>query len=131
MNRESAVNKAAALTPSQVIARSKTVTRRDSWRFAKPGDRLTMCPKVITARRGRCGRGAVRLADSRPAAGMPGATCPHQVDGPAADRRVRLHSLFVGRHRGGSTPDLTSAVRAILTEAHAAAGEAKRGDQCR
>lgn len=41
-----------ALTTPQVIARSKTVTRRDGWRFLKPGDRLTLCPKVMGFRRG-------------------------------------------------------------------------------
>lgn len=48
-----------ALTTSQVITRSKTVTRRDGWwedkngrRILKPGDRLTLCPKVMGFRRG-------------------------------------------------------------------------------
>jgi hypothetical protein len=48
-----------ALTTSQVIARSKPVTRRDGWwedkngkRILKPGDRLTLCPKVMGFRRG-------------------------------------------------------------------------------
>lgn len=48
-----------ALTTPQVIARSKTVTRRDGWwedkngkRMLKPGDRLTLCPKVTGFRRG-------------------------------------------------------------------------------
>jgi hypothetical protein len=41
-----------ALTTPQVIARSKTVTRRDGWLFLKPGDRLTLCPKVMGFRRG-------------------------------------------------------------------------------
>jgi hypothetical protein len=41
-----------ALTTPQVIARSKTVTRRDGWRYLKPGDHLTLCPKVMGFRRG-------------------------------------------------------------------------------
>jgi hypothetical protein len=41
-----------ALTTPQVIDRSKTVTRRDGWRFLKSGDRLTLCPKVMGFRRG-------------------------------------------------------------------------------
>ena len=41
-----------ALTAPQVRDRSKTVTRRDGWRFLKPGDRLTLCPKVMGFRRG-------------------------------------------------------------------------------
>ena len=41
-----------ALTTRQVRDRSKTVTRRDGWRFLKVGDRLTLCPKVMGFRRG-------------------------------------------------------------------------------
>lgn len=41
-----------ALTTPQVRGRSKTVTRRDGWRFLKPGDHLTLCPKVMGFRRG-------------------------------------------------------------------------------
>jgi len=35
-----------ALTTPQVIAREKTVTRRNGWLFAKPGDLLVLCRKV-------------------------------------------------------------------------------------
>lgn len=41
-----------ALTTPQVRNRTKTVTRRNGWRFLKPGDRLTLCPKVMGFRRG-------------------------------------------------------------------------------
>jgi hypothetical protein len=41
-----------ALTTSQVRDRSKTVTRRVGWRFLKPGDHLTLCPKVMGFQRG-------------------------------------------------------------------------------
>lgn len=41
-----------ALTTPQVRERSKTVTRRAGWRFLKPGDHLTLCPKVMGFRRG-------------------------------------------------------------------------------
>lgn len=34
-------------TADQVVARTKTVTRRLGWRFLKPGDRLTLCRKVM------------------------------------------------------------------------------------
>jgi hypothetical protein len=36
-----------ALTEKAVRDRTKTVTRRMGWRFAKPGDRLTLCRKVM------------------------------------------------------------------------------------
>lgn len=39
-------------TADAVIARQKTVTRRLGWRFLKPGDRLTLCRKVMGRRRG-------------------------------------------------------------------------------
>jgi hypothetical protein len=35
-----------ALTQQAVRERQKTVTRRLGWKFLKPGDRLTLCPKV-------------------------------------------------------------------------------------
>ena len=35
-----------ALTEPQVRARTKTVTRRLGWLMLKPGDHLTLCPKV-------------------------------------------------------------------------------------
>lgn len=35
-----------ALTTPQVRRREKTVTRRVGWRMLKPGDELTLCPKV-------------------------------------------------------------------------------------
>lgn len=41
-----------ALTAPQVRARSKTVTRRAGWRFLRPGDHLTLCPKVMGFRLG-------------------------------------------------------------------------------
>lgn len=36
-----------ALTEEPVRSRQKTVTRRLGWKFLKPGDRLTLCRKVI------------------------------------------------------------------------------------
>jgi hypothetical protein len=36
-----------ALTEAAVLGRSKTVTRRLGWQFLKPGDRLTLCRKVM------------------------------------------------------------------------------------
>jgi hypothetical protein len=41
-----------ALTEPQVSARSKTVTRRMGWHVLRPGDRLTLCRKVMGRRRG-------------------------------------------------------------------------------
>jgi len=41
-----------ALTEPQVRARAKTVTRRMGWLKLKPGDRLTLCPKVMGFRKG-------------------------------------------------------------------------------
>lgn len=36
-----------AFTEDAVRARTKTVTRRKGWLFLKPGDRLTLCRKVM------------------------------------------------------------------------------------
>lgn len=41
-----------ALTQDAVRAREKTVSRRLGWRFLKPGDRITLCPKVMGHRKG-------------------------------------------------------------------------------
>lgn len=41
-----------ALTEEQVRARTKTVTRRLGWLFLKPGDRSTLCRKVMGRRKG-------------------------------------------------------------------------------
>lgn len=40
-----------SLTEAAVVARTKTVTRRLGWDFLKPGDRLTLCRKVMGRRR--------------------------------------------------------------------------------
>lgn len=49
-----------ALTEKQVRDRTKTVTRRLGWLFLKPGDRLTLCRKVMGRRKGEP---LVRIAD--------------------------------------------------------------------
>jgi hypothetical protein len=36
-----------AFTEQAVVERRKTVTRRKGWKFVKPGDRLTLCRKVM------------------------------------------------------------------------------------
>ncbi|HYQ69655.1 hypothetical protein [Actinophytocola sp.] len=41
-----------AFTEDAVRARTKTVTRRLGWRNLKPGDRLTLCRKVMGRRKG-------------------------------------------------------------------------------
>lgn len=41
-----------ALTTDQVRARQKTVTRRAGWEMLKPGDLVTLCPKVRGRRTG-------------------------------------------------------------------------------
>lgn len=51
-----------ALTESQVRARNKTVTRRMGWHVLRPGDRLTLCRKVMGRRRGEP---LVRIVDVR------------------------------------------------------------------
>ena len=48
-----------SMTEDAVVARRKTVTRRNGWTFLKPGDRLTLCRKVM----GRQGAPLVRLAE--------------------------------------------------------------------
>jgi hypothetical protein len=49
-----------ALTEDAVVNRSKTVTRRLGWKMLKPGDRLTLCRKVMGRRKGEP---LVRLAE--------------------------------------------------------------------
>lgn len=49
-----------ALTEEQVRNRTKTVTRRLGWRFLEPGDRLTLCRKVMGR---KAGEPLVRIAD--------------------------------------------------------------------
>lgn len=49
-----------ALTEAAVVDRTKTVTRRVGWLMLKPGDRLTLCRKVMGRRKGEP---LVRLAD--------------------------------------------------------------------
>lgn len=41
-----------AFTENAVRARIKTVTRRKGWTFLKPGDRITLCRKVMGRRKG-------------------------------------------------------------------------------
>lgn len=41
-----------AFTEAAVRERRKTVTRRKGWTFLKPGDRLTLCRKVMGRRNG-------------------------------------------------------------------------------
>ncbi|MCV7286124.1 hypothetical protein H7J87_12375 [Mycolicibacterium wolinskyi] len=41
-----------ALTTEAVRRRQKTVTRRVGWQMLRPGDQLTLCPKVRGRRRG-------------------------------------------------------------------------------
>lgn len=41
-----------ALTEEAVRERRKTVTRRTGWLFLKPGDRLTLCRKVMGRKKG-------------------------------------------------------------------------------
>ena len=49
-----------SLTVHAVVERRKTVTRRLGWTFLKPGDRLTLCRKVM---RRKPGEPLVRLAE--------------------------------------------------------------------
>jgi hypothetical protein len=41
-----------AFTEQAVRDRTKTVTRRKGWQFAKPGDRITLCRKVMGRKKG-------------------------------------------------------------------------------
>jgi hypothetical protein len=41
-----------AFTEQAVRDRTKTVTRRKGWTFAEPGDRLTLCRKVMGRKKG-------------------------------------------------------------------------------
>jgi hypothetical protein len=49
-----------AFTEAAVRARTKTVTRRKGWLFLKPGDRLTLCRKVMGR---KPGEPLVRICD--------------------------------------------------------------------
>lgn len=49
-----------SLTEQAVVDRRKTVTRRLGWTFLKPGDRLTLCRKVMGR---KPGEPLVRLAE--------------------------------------------------------------------
>jgi len=49
-----------SLTEQAVVDRRKTVTRRLGWAFLRPGDRLTLCRKVMGR---RPGEPLVRLAE--------------------------------------------------------------------
>lgn len=49
-----------SLTEQAVVERRKTVTRRLGWTFLKPGDRLTLCRKVMGRKKGEP---LVRLAE--------------------------------------------------------------------
>lgn len=49
-----------AFTEDAVRARAKTVTRRAGWQFLKPGDRLTLCRKVMGR---KPGEPLVRIAE--------------------------------------------------------------------
>lgn len=49
-----------AFTEQAVVERRKTVTRRKGWTFLKPGDRLTLCRKVMGR---KAGEPLVRLAE--------------------------------------------------------------------
>lgn len=49
-----------SLTEQAVVERRKTVTRRLGWTFLKPGDRLTLCRKVMGR---KPGEQLVRLAE--------------------------------------------------------------------
>lgn len=49
-----------AFTEQAVVERRKTVTRRKGWAFLKPGDRLTLCRKVMGR---KPGEPLVRIAE--------------------------------------------------------------------
>lgn len=49
-----------SLTEQAVRERRKTVTRRKGWTFLRPGDRLTLCRKVMGR---KPGESLVRIAD--------------------------------------------------------------------
>lgn len=49
-----------SLTEDAVRERRKTVTRRKGWTFLKPGDRLTLCRKVMGR---KAGEPLVRIAE--------------------------------------------------------------------
>ncbi len=50
-----------SMTEAAVRARTKTVTRRKGWAYVRPGERITLCRKVM----GRRGEPLVRIVDVR------------------------------------------------------------------
>lgn len=51
-----------AFTEEAVRRREKTATRRKGWAFLRPGERITLCRKVMGR---RCGEPLVRIVDVR------------------------------------------------------------------
>ncbi|MGV9838027.1 hypothetical protein ACWDUL_28035 [Nocardia niigatensis] len=103
---------AVSLTESQVRDRSKTVTRRMGWRNLRPGERLTLCRKVMGRRRadGRV-EPLVRIVDVEVlAVGRErlGAITPDEVvaEGFPEMTPAQFVEFFCGSHRG-CTPDST------------------------
>lgn len=93
-----------ALTTEQVRAQQKTVTRRAGWQVLRPGDLVTLCPKVRGRRAGEALERIVTVeivstrrerldaitADDVVAEGFPGMTPPEFV------------AFFIASHRGVS-----------------------------
>ncbi|GGL05661.1 hypothetical protein GCM10011588_20160 [Nocardia jinanensis] len=95
-----------SLTEPQVRARSKTVTRRMGWHVLEPGDRLTLCRKVMGRRRGEP---LVRIVDVRV----------------LAVRRERLDEITPDEVRAEGFPEMTPAEWWTGDQAAVAAAESE------
>lgn len=84
-----------AFTEEAVVSRRKTVTRRKGWTFLKPGDRLTLCRKVMGRKKGEP---LVRLAEVEVVSVTP-RTALRDRGGRQRPRRRRAGSRGIHRHR--------------------------------
>ena len=100
-----------ALTEQQVVDRIKTETRRKGWRFLKPGDRLTLCRKVM----GRRGAPLVRLAEVEVVSVHRERLCDITADGVERegfpDRLRFTFMMFFMDHMGGDVLQEVTVIR--------------------
>lgn len=95
-----------SLTEDAVRVRSKTVTRRLGWLMVKPGDRLTLCRKVMGRKPGepleRICDVEVTSVRREPLAAISWADCIRE--GFPAMQPAEFVAFFCGSHKG-CTPD--------------------------
>lgn len=65
--------------------------------------------KLGAADAGLWSKAAVRLCQA-----IPGMTCPRPINGAVARKHLKLENLLVSKAEEGATPDLVSAIMALL-----------------